>query len=274
MNKKRHASIFSVWMLLFTVVPLGLVIWFAFTDSDGKFTLENFPQLLEYSNSFIYSIWVGFLSTVICLVLAYPLAFSISRTKKSVQRMLIMLVLLPMWMNSILRITALQTIISENGFLNIVLNFFGLPSQKMMGTTSAVVLGMVFDFLPFMVLPLYSVMTKIDNSVIEAGRDLGANSFQIFRTILLPLSVPGITSGITMVFVPSVSTFVVSKLLGSAKIPSMIGEVIEFLFKGSAPPYYNVGAVLSLILMLLMVICMAIMGTVDNSDSDNLEGLM
>lgn len=274
MNRKRQASIFSVWMFLFTVIPLGLVIWFAFTDMNGNFTLANFPQLLEYSTSFIYSIWVGLLSTLICLILAYPLAFFISRLNESSQRLLIMLVLLPMWMNSILRITALQTIINENGFLNQLLTFLGLPKQNMMGTTSAVVLGMVFDFLPFMVLPLYSVMTKIDNSVIEAARDLGANAFQVFKRVLLPLSIPGITSGITMVFVPSVSTFVVSKLLGSAKIPTMIGEVIEFLFKGSAPPYYNIGAVLSLILMVLMVICMAIMGFVDKDDDNNLEGLM
>lgn len=273
MNKKRLAAPFGLWMLLFTVIPLGMVLWFALTDDAGNFTLQNLPKIAEYSDSFWYSLYVGALSTFLCLVLAYPLAFSISRRSERAQRTLVMLVMLPMWMNSLLRITALKSIISEKGFLNRLLELAGLPTQHMMGTTGAIVLGMVFDFLPFMVLPLYSVMTKIDARVLEAAQDLGANAFQVLFRVVLPLSVPGITAGITMVFVPSVSSFVVSKLLGSAQTTTMIGEVIEFLFKGSAPPYYNVGAVLSLVLMVLMLLCMAVMSVFDKG-SDEMEGMM
>lgn len=272
MNRTRHAAPFGLWMLLFTVVPLGMVCYFAFTDDNGAFTLENLSRFSEYSKSFWYSLEVGGLSTLFCLILAYPLAFSISRRSERAQRTMIMLVMLPMWMNSLLRITALKSIIAENGFLNRILASVGLPTQHIMGSTGAIVLGMVFDFLPFMVLPLYSVMTKIDDRVLEAAQDLGASAPQVLLRVVLPLSVPGITSGITMVFVPSVSSFIVSRLLGSAQTPKMIGEVIEFLFKGSAPPYYNVGAMLSLLLMLLMLLCMAIMGLVDKDD--DMEGMM
>ncbi len=271
MNKKRLATPFGVWMLLFTVVPLGMVLWFALTDENGSFTLTNLPKIADYTVSFWYSLYVGALSTILCLLLAYPLAFSISRRSKGAQRTLIMLVMLPMWMNSLLRITALKNILMGNGILNNLLSLIHLPKQHLMGTTFAIVLGMVFDFLPFMVLPLYSVMTKIDNHVLEAAQDLGANAFQVFLRVVLPLSVPGITAGITMVFVPSVSTFVVSDLLGSAQIPMMIGKSIETLYKGTAPDF-NVGAVLSLVLMVLMLICMAVMSVFDRDDE--MEGMM
>lgn len=271
MNKKRLAAPFGLWMFLFTVVPLGMVLWFAMTDQSGNFTLDNLPKIADYSKSFWYSLWVGALSTVLCLVLAYPLAFSISRRSERAQRTLVMLVMLPMWMNSLLRITALKNILMGNGILNNILSAVHLPKQHMMGTTGAIVLGMVFDFLPFMVLPLYSVMTKIDNRVLEAAQDLGASTFQVFLRVVLPLSVPGITAGITMVFVPSVSTFVVSDLLGSAQIPIMIGKSIETLYKGTAPDF-NVGAILSLVLMVLMLLCMAVMSLFDKDDE--MEGMM
>lgn len=271
MNKKSLASPFGVWMFLFTVVPLAMVLWFALTDENGNFTFSNIPEITNYSISFWYSLYVGALSTLLCLLLAYPLAFSISRRSERAQRTLVMLVMLPMWMNSLLRITALKNIISGNGFLNSALTFLHLPKQHLMGTTTAIVIGMVFDFLPFMVLPLYSVMTKIDNRVLEAAQDLGANSFQVFLRVVLPLSIPGITAGITMVFVPSVSSFVVSELLGSAQIPTMIGKWIESLYKGTTPSF-NVGAVLSLVLMILMLICMAVMSLFDKDEE--LEGMM
>lgn len=272
MNNKRLAAPFGLWMFLFTVVPLGMVLWFALTDENGVFTLANFPQIADYSKSFWYSLYVGAVSTAVCLVLAYPLAFSISRRSERAQRTLVMLVMLPMWMNSLLRITALKNILMGNGILNKLLVALQLPEQHLWGTTGAIILGTVFDFLPFMVLPLYSVMTKIDNKVLEAAQDLGANGFQVFWRVVLPLSVPGITAGITMVFVPAVSTFVISDLLGSAQIPTMIGKWIETLYKGTSPNF-NVGAVLSLVLMILMLLCMAVMSVFDKDD-DEMEGMM
>ena len=262
-------------MVLFTIVPLGMVVWFAFTDEAGQFTLQNLVEIHNYLPSFWYSIWVGALSTFFCLLLAYPLAYSISRSGARVQRTMVMIVMLPMWMNSLLRITALKSIIDDNGLLNRLLDIIGLEPIKLVGTTAAIVLGMVYDFLPFMILPLYSVMTKIDNRTIEAAQDLGSNAAQVLCRVILPLSVPGILSGITMVFVPSVSTFVVATLLGNGGVttPLMIGEIIEFLFKGSAPAYYNMGAALSLVLMLLILLCIAFMNMVDKGD-DEIGGMM
>ncbi len=266
---------FGLWMVLFTLIPLGMVVWFAFTDESGAFSLDNIRGIGQYLPSFWYSIWVGALSTFFCLILAYPLAYSISRTGARVQRTMVMIVMLPMWMNSLLRITALKSIIDDNGLLNRLLEAIGLSPVKLVGTTAAIVLGMVYDFLPFMILPLYSVMTKIDNRTIEAAQDLGSNSLQVLGRVILPLSVPGILSGITMVFVPSVSTFVVATLLGNGGVttPLMIGEIIEFLFKGSAPAYYNMGAALSLVLMLLILLCIAAMNSADKSD-DEIGGMM
>ncbi|MBQ8751488.1 MAG: ABC transporter permease [Clostridia bacterium] len=275
--RKSHLNVapFGLWMVLFTIVPLGMVVWFAFTDEAGHFTLQNLGEIGNYLPSFWYSIWVGALSTFFCLLLAYPLAYSISRSGARVQRTMVMIVMLPMWMNSLLRITALKSIIDDNGLLNRFLELIGLEPVKLVGTTAAIVLGMVYDFLPFMILPLYSVMTKIDSRTIEAAQDLGSNGLQVLCRVILPLSVPGILSGITMVFVPSVSTFVVATLLGNGGVttPLMIGEIIEFLFKGSAPAYYNMGAALSLVLMLLILLCIAVMNMVDKGD-DEIGGMM
>lgn len=265
---------FSLWMILFTLVPLAMVIWFAFTDGNGHFTLANMVAIKDFAGSFGYSIWVGFLSTLFCLILAYPIAYSISRKTQRVQQTMILIVVLPMWMNSLLRITALKSLLESNSLINRLLESIGLEKFEILGTTSAIVLGMVYDFLPFMILPLYSVMTKIHPSVIEAAEDLGSNGLQVLLRVILPLSVPGILSGITMVFVPAVSTFVVANLLGNSGVttPMMVGEIIEFLFKGSAPAYYNLGAALSLVLMVLILICIAVMNLVDK-DEDLSGGL-
>ena len=271
MNRTRHAAPFGLWMFLFSVVPLGMVCYFAFTDENGAFTFNNLRHFSEYSTSFWYSLEIGLISTFLCLILAYPLAFSISRRTERVQRTMIMLVTLPMWMNSLLRITAFKSIITENGFLNQALTSLGLPPQHILGTTAAIILGTVFDFLPFMILPLYSVMTKIDNRVLEAAQDLGASAPQVLLRVVLPLSVPGITSGITMVFVPAVSSFIVSHYLGSAQTPMMIGELIESRFMGTVPEY-NIGSMLSLLLMVLMLLSMAIMSRMDKDD--DMEGMM
>lgn len=267
-GKKWLVFPFSLWMILFTLVPLCMVVFFAFTDDKGRFTLENLKAIPDFAGSLSYSIWVGALTTVCCLLLAYPIAYAISRKTERVQRTMILLVVLPMWMNSLLRITALKSLLESNGLLNRLLELLGLGKVELIGTTAAIVLGMVYDFLPFMILPLYSVMTKIHPSTIEAAEDLGSNGVQVLLRIILPLSVPGILSGITMVFVPSVSTFVVANLLGNSGVttPMMVGEIIEFLFKGSAPAYYNLGAALSLVLMVLILICIAVMNRVDKGE--------
>ena len=271
MMKSRAASApFTVWMLLFTVVPLAMVVWFAFTDGEGSFTFDNILVIGENLDILGRSILLGGISTVICLLLAYPLAYSISRTTERVQQTMVMIIMLPMWMNFLLRTYAWMSILENNGFINQFLRLIGIlqegQSITMINTQGAVVLGMVYNFLPFMVLPLYSVMAKLDNRIIEAAQDLGSNGWQVFRRIVLPLSVPGILSGITMVFVPAVSTFVITKLLGGSKV-MMIGDKIENMFIGQYQNY-NVGASLSLVLMVLILLCMALMSMVDKGDDE------
>ena len=271
MMKSRAASApFTVWMLLFTVVPLAMVVWFAFTDGEGSFTFDNILVIGENLDILGRSILLGGISTVICLLLAYPLAYSISRATERVQQTMVMIIMLPMWMNFLLRTYAWMSILENNGFINQFLRLIGIlqegQSITMINTQGAVVLGMVYNFLPFMVLPLYSVMAKLDNRIIEAAQDLGSNGWQVFRRIVLPLSVPGILSGITIVFVPAVSTFVITKLLGGSKV-MMIGDKIENMFIGQYQNY-NVGASLSLVLMVLILLCMALMSMVDKGDDE------
>ena len=271
MMKSRAASApFTVWMLLFTVVPLAMVVWFAFTDGEGSFTFDNILVIGENLDILGRSILLGGISTVICLLLAYPLAYSISRATERVQQTMVMIIMLPMWMNFLLRTYAWMSILENNGFINQFLRLIGIlqegQSITMINTQGAVVLGMVYNVLPFMVLPLYSVMAKLDNRIIEAAQDLGSNGWQVFRRIVLPLSVPGILSGITMVFVPAVSTFVITKLLGGSKV-MMIGDKIENMFIGQYQNY-NVGASLSLVLMVLILLCMALMSMVDKGDDE------
>lgn len=279
------AAPFGIWMLIFTIVPIGIVLWFAFTDANGAFTLDNIYAIFEYDaakgetllsdshvGTFLYSLWLGFLSTAICLIVAYPIAFSISRANARTQQTMVMLVMLPMWMNFLLRTKAIESLLSSSGLINQLFSFVGLGPFEMLNTDGAIVFGMVYDFLPYMILPLYSVMVKIERSEIEAAQDLGANAFNVFRRILLPLSVPGIVNGITMVFVPSVSTFVISKLLGGGK-RMMIGDVIESMFVGQSPNM-AVGSALALILMVLMLICMACTRLVDRDEEYEKEGML
>lgn len=270
-RSKAAVAPFALWMVLFTVIPLGIVLWFAFTDTNGQFTLANLSSIVEYAGTFGLSIFLGAIATVICLVLAFPLAFTISRAQGRVQQTMVMIIMLPMWMNFLLRTYAWMSLLENNGFINQLLRAVGLlaegQSLALINTNGAVVLGMVYNFLPFMVLPLYSVMVKIDNSVIEAAQDLGSNMFQVFGRVVLPLSVPGMLSGITMVFVPAVSTFVITKLLGGSKT-LMIGDTIETMFIGQGADYH-VGATLSLVLMVLILVCMAITGMVDKSGEED-----
>ena len=271
MKKTRSAAApFGVWMTLFTLVPLGIVLWFAFTDKEGRFTVQNLSAILDYAGTFGLSIGLGAVATVLCLLLAYPLAYSISRSGERVQRTMVMIIMLPMWMNFLLRTYAWMTLLEDNGLINQFFRLLGLrgpeESLHMINTNGAVVLGMVYNFLPFMVLPLYSVMTKIDSRVIEAAQDLGSNGFQVLLRVILPLSVPGILSGITMVFVPAVSTFVITKLLGGSKV-LLIGDAIETMFIGQGANY-NVGAALSLVLMVLILLCMAMTSFADKDDEE------
>ncbi len=269
-RSKTAAAPFALWMVLFTVIPLGIVLWFAFTDADGQFTLSNLTSIVEYAGTFGLSIFLGAIATVLCLVLAFPLAYTISRTKGRMQQTMVMIIMLPMWMNFLLRTYAWMSLLENNGFINQLLRAVGLLAENqtlsLINTNGAVILGMVYNFLPFMVLPLYSVMVKIDNSVIEAAQDLGSNVFQVFGRVVLPLSVPGMLSGITMVFVPAVSTFVITKLLGGSKT-LLIGDTIETMFIGQGANYH-VGATLSLVLMVLILVCMAVTGLADKEDEE------
>ena len=244
-------------MAIFIVVPMILVVIFAFTDKSGRFTLENIAAVGQYSNVFLRSIWLGAIATGICLLVGYPLAYIISRTGARVQSVLVMLVMLPMWMNFLLRTYAWMTLLEDNGIINTALATLGLPKLHMINTSGAVVLGMVYNYIPYMILPLYSALAKMDHSVIEAAQDLGANQRRVFTKVIFPLSMPGVISGITMVFVPAVSTFIISKMLGGGS-NLLIGDLIDMQFLGSA---YNpnLGSAISLVLMVLILICMGIM---------------
>ena len=257
LSQKLIAAPYIVWMIVFIIVPLAMVAYFAMTTADGAFTLENIKNVGQYANIFARSIWLAAIATVICLVIAYPAAYILSRASVSAQSTLLMLVMLPMWMNFLLRTYAWMTILGNNGLINSFLGLFGIEPVKMLNTQGAIVLGMVYNYLPYMILPLYSVMVKIDNMLLEAAQDLGCNSKKVLFKVVLPLSLPGVMSGITMVFVPSVSTFYISQKLGGNK-DMLIGDAIEYLFN-TGPQYYNVASTLSLILMVLILICTLIM---------------
>ena len=258
---------YIVWSAIFIVVPLLMVAYYAFTDANGHFTFDNILRLNSYRDIFIRSIWYALIATIICLLLAYPLAYVISQSKASKQRTMVMLVMLPMWMNFLLRTYAWMAILEDTGVINSALAALGLSPIHMINTSGAVILGMVYNYLPYMILPLYSIMSKLDRSTIEAAQDLGGNRLTVFRRIILPLSAPGIVSGITMVFVPSVSTFYISQKLGGGKY-DMIGDTIERQFQTSYN--YNVGAAISLVLMILILICLAVMNRFTDDDGGNI----
>ncbi len=201
------AGPYLVWMAIFTVVPLFIVIWYAMTNADGQFTFDNLTQIGRYSSVFARSLMLAAISTVICLVMAFPVGYFLSRLRANKQHIMLMLIMLPMWMNFLLRTYAWMTLLEKNGLINKFLGLFGLGPFNMINTSGAVVLGMVYNYLPFMILPLYTAMTKIDDSIIEAAQDLGCNVWHILFRVLIPLTGPGIATGITQVFVPAVSTF-------------------------------------------------------------------
>lgn len=267
LTRKIITAPYTLWMSIFVLVPIGLVVYYALTDADGHFTLRNLTAIADYGKIFAVSLELALISTAICLLLAYPVAYTISRMQAHKQSTMVMLVMLPMWMNFLIRTYAWMTILEGNGLINRFVRMLGGEGFNMINTNGAVVLGMVYNFLPYMILPIYTVLTKIEKSTIEAAQDLGANRIHVFRRILLPMSVPGIISGITMVFVPAVSTFVISKLLGGGKT-FLIGDIIENFFLGNTGTVdYNIGAALSLVLMILILVSMAIMNHFDKDES-------
>ncbi len=246
MKSKRPAVPYLGWMLVFTIIPLLMVLYYAFTDDKGAFTLKNFLNIADYSHIFLYSLYVALISTVICLVLAYPLSYAISRCTERKQSIIVMFLMVPMWMNFLLRVYAWVLILQSNGPLDTLLQLVGI-NISLIGNTGAIVVGMVYEFLPFMILPIHAVMAKIDDSLIEAAQDLGCSGFNVFRKVILPLSVPGIISGVTMVFVPTASTFLVAQYLGGDQL--MIGDVIERVFQFN----HNTGSAIALVLMVVIL---------------------
>ncbi len=271
MNKKSFgnqllAAPHIVWSVIFIVVPLFIMLYFAFTSADGGFTLENIKQIGLYKKAFGISILYAAIATVITLLLAYPMAYFMTKVNISSQRMLMMIVMIPMWMNFLIRTYSWITILANTGLINTFLGKLGIEPLKLINTPGAVILGMVYDFIPYMILPIYSVMSKIDKSLLEASEDLGSNAFNKFRRVILPLSRPGIISGITMVFVPSVSTFYISQKLGGNKT-MLVGDVIEYFFN-AGPDYYNVASAISMVLMVMILVCMVIMNRFSDDDSE------
>ena len=258
--KKLVSYPYILWMLVFIIVPLFFVAYSAFTNDAGEFTTVNFASIVKYTPVFLKSLWLAVVSTVICLLIAYPLAFILSRKSPRSQGM---------WINFLLRTYAWMTLLENEGLINKFLELLGFGTVQMINTQGAVVLGMVYNYLPFMVLPLYSIMCKIEPSVLEAAQDLGAGRFQTIFRVILPLSKTGILTGIIMVFVPSVSTFAISRMLGGGS-NMLIGDLIEEQFLGGA---YNpnVGSALSLILMVVILI---IIGVTNTFDSDEMEGML
>lgn len=253
MKSKAPSIPYLMWMLVFTIIPLAMVVYYAFTDKSGNFTLQSFADSLFYTDVFVRSLWIALLSTAICLLIAYPLSYIMSRARASTRNVITMLIMLPMWMNFILRIYAWVLLLQNDGLVDLAVHLLGLD-VPLLGNAGAVVLGMVYNFLPFMVLPIHSVMLKIDNRLVEAAQDLGAGKAKVFSKVIFPLSIPGIISGITMVFVPTASTFLVAQYLGGTG-DKMIGDVIENIFQRDK----NVGSAISLALMIIILIFIIIM---------------
>ena len=257
MKTKSLASPYLVWMALFTIIPLGIVIYYAFTDSiTGGFTLENLSRTGSYLPIFLKSIWLAIVASVICLIIGYPVAYYIAHCSPARQRVFYLLLMLPMCMSFLLRTLAWVAMLEDTGIINKFIISIGLKPLPLIRNDGAVVMGMVYNYLPYMIMPLYTVLMKLDVRLTEAAEDLGCTPPQVFKEVTLPLSVPGIISGLTMVFVPAVSTFYISQKMGSSGT-TLIGDVIESQFKVAYNP--NLGAALSLFLMILVLACVAVM---------------
>ncbi len=275
-NKLYHAATpYVIWMALFVVAPIIMVVLYAFTSAEGGFTFANFLSMGTYTVVFTRSFKLAAIATIICLLIGYPVSYMMSKEGPQFQKVAMILIMLPMWMNFLLRTYSWMSILENNGLLNHFFQNIGLINLynqygmrfiedftpiayfQMLNTQGAVILGMVYNYLPFMIMPIYSVIVKLDGSLIQAARDLGANGLQVFYRVILPLSLPGVISGITMVFVPSVSTFAISKMLGGGT-EVLLGDLIEQQFLGGA---YNphLGAAISLVMMVIVVVCMVVM---------------
>ena len=264
----RFAVPYEVWMAIFVVAPILIMVIYAFSSSEGGFTLDNFVQMGGYTQVFLRSFKLAIIATLICLVIGYPVSYLMSREGPAFQRTAMVLIMLPMWMNFLLRTYAWMGLLSVNGPVNTLLGFIGLGPYTMLNTSGAVVLGMVYNYVPYMILPLYTSMTKIDQSLVEAAQDLGANTTKTLVRVLIPMSVPGISTGITMVFVPAVSTFVISRMLGGGS-NLLIGDLIEMQFLGNSYNL-NVGSAMSLVLMIIVLLCMSF---TSSFDEDEMEGV-
>lgn len=256
-----------VWAVLFILAPMLFVLYFAFTDGNGNFTTDNITAMGQYSHTFILSIAFALIATVVCLLIGYPLAYFMSRTSPRTRKVLMVLIMLPMWCNLLIRTYALMALLDNGGLLNSFLENIGMQRLPIVGTDFGVILGMIYDFLPYMVLPIFTVMTKLDNRYIEAAHDLGCSNLQTLFRVVVPMTVSGVVSGVTMVFVPSISTFYISQKLGAGKI-DLVGDTIERLFQNTST--YGVGATMSLIMMVLIIVSVCIM----NRFTDNEEGGM
>lgn len=257
---------YLLWSVLFIIAPLVMVAYYSFTDNTGAFSLNSISQIPSYLPTILLSVLYGIVATLICLLIGYPFAYIFSKFSVRRQQMMVLLVMLPMWMNFLIRTYSWMTILGDSGVINTILNSMGLQSVKLINTGGAVVLGMVYNFLPYMILPIYSVLSKLDNSLVEAAEDLGSGRLQVIRRVIVPLSMPGVLSGITMVFVPCVSTFYITQKLGGGQIV-LIGDVIETQFQSANN--YNLGAALSFVLMILILICLGVMNFFGADDSND-----
>lgn len=268
-KKKLLGLPYYLWSVIFILIPLCMVMYYGLTDKTGAFTLENIAAIMtkEHSKALFLALLFSLISTVICLLLAYPLSMILNQKKTGKQSIVVLLVILPMWMNFLLRTLAWQTLLEKNGVINSILAFLHLPEIAIINTSYAIVLGMIYNFLPFMILPIYNALHKIDDNVIQAARDLGANSIQIFFRITLPLTIPGIISGITMVFIPAMTTFVISTMLGGSKI-LLIGNIIEQEFTQASN--WHLGSGLSIVLMIFIIISMVLTAIFDKEGESSI----
>lgn len=265
LSQKMLDKPYLLWSVLFIIVPLVMVVFYAFTDKTGAFTFSNIAQIKNYFPTILLSVLYGLAATVICVLIGYPFAYALSKHSVNTQRTMVLLVMLPMWMNFLIRTYSLMTILGDSGVVNNLLNALGLKSVHMINTGGAVIFGMVYNFLPYMILPIYTVLSKLDNSLVEAAHDLGSGRTTTFRRVILPLSLPGLLSGITMVFVPCVSTFYITQKLGGGQIV-LIGDVIETQFQSANN--YHLGAALSFVLMILIFVCLGVMNYFDDGTQD------
>lgn len=265
LSQKMLDKPYLLWSVLFIIVPLVMVVVYAFIDKTGAFTFSNIAQIKNYFPTILLSVLYGLAATVICVLIGYPFAYALSKHSVNTQRTMVLLVMLPMWMNFLIRTYSLMTILGDSGVVNNLLNALGLKSVHMINTGGAVIFGMVYNFLPYMILPIYTVLSKLDNSLVEAAHDLGSGRATTFRRVILPLSLPGLLSGITMVFVPCVSTFYITQKLGGGQIV-LIGDVIESQFQSANN--YHLGAALSFVLMILIFVCLGVMNYFDDGTQD------